>query len=320
MAKRRLPTPADPDAAARGGSARGGRDLDIPVPNPPPIPSDLPAPSLITPRGALRRSLVIWGWGQLAAGDRRGWLGPPVQAGAITVLVVAGPALAAGTGATLAFVLACLLFAAWTAVAAGAYRRAARRRAALDLPAGNGGAADLLWLGPFVVVLATGFWIAGGRAAEPATVLDDYVADWRTGDADSALRLFDRPPASAAEIAETWQRQLAGLRNDLVRIAAAAGPGSGIDPDRPLDSVRWVEVGVSPAGGRLIAIEVARRETVRGQLLGFLPTTSQRLVTLERLGLVELRLVDRPGPIAFGPRIEAWRLVRIDVGGVVVGG
>ena len=66
----------------------------------------------------------------------------------------------------------------------------------------------------------------------------------------------------------------------------------------------------------MVALEVARLETTDSKLFGFLPTTSQRLVTLARLGQVELDLVDRPGS-AGGP---AWRITRVVVGAIAVGG
>jgi hypothetical protein len=287
----------------------------VPVPNPPPVPGDLPPPRLATPREALRRSLVLWGWGQVVAGDRRGWLGPPAQATAIAGLALGGPAAAAGTDGELVFLAGVALLVAWALVAVHAHRRAARRRAALDLPPGDAGAADLLWLAPLAIALSSGFWIAAGEAGNPAVVLDRYVADWRAGRAADAAARFAIPPDPGA-LAETWDRQLASLRNELVAIAAAAGPDSGIDPDRPLDDVRWIDAGTTPSGDRLVALEIARRETVRGELFAILPTTSQRLVTIARLGQIELRLVDRPG--TGGGR--AWRIVGAEIGGVAFGG
>jgi hypothetical protein len=259
--------------------------------------------------------LLIWGWGQVVAGDRRGWLGPPVQIAAIAALVAATPTLVAGTNGELAFVAGAALLGAWAVIAVHAHRRAARRRAALDLPPGDAGAADLLWLAPVVIALSSGFWIAAGDAGDPGVLLDLYVADWRAGRAADAAGRFGAPPEPAA-LAEAWDRQGAALHNELVAIAAAAGPDSGIDPDHPLDELRWVDAGARESGSRLVALEVARVETVDGQLFGILPTSSQRLVTLARLGQIELRLVDRPGS-AGG---VAWRIVRAEVGGILVGG
>jgi hypothetical protein len=205
------------------------------------------------------------------------------------------------------------VLAAWGLIAVHAHRLAGRRRAALGLPAGEAGAGDLLWLAPLAIVLSSGFWIVAGDAGDPGALLDLYVADWRAGRAGDAAARFASPVEPAA-LAEAWDRQNAALRNELVTIAAAAGPDSGIDPDPPLDAVRWVEAGSTPSGGRLVAVEVARLETIRTELFGFLPTTSQRLVTLAQLGRVEVGLVEGPG----GGR--AWRIVSADIGGISVGG
>jgi len=259
--------------------------------------------------------LLIWGWGQVVAGDRRGWLGPPAQVAALAVLVAATPTLVAGTNGELAFVAGAAVLGAWALIAVHAHRGAARRRAALDLPPGETGAAELLWFAPFVIALSSGFWIAAGDAGDPGVLLDLYVADWRHGRAGEAAVRFATQPDSAV-LAQTWDRQLAALHNKLVAIAAAAGPDSGIDPDHPLDEVRWVDAGTTASGARLVALEIARVETVDGKLFGILPTTSQRLVTLASLGRIELRLLDRPGS-AGG---VAWRIVGAEVGGVAIGG
>jgi hypothetical protein len=212
------------------------------------------------------------------------------------------------------FVAGAAVLAAWGLIAVHAHRRAARQWP-LDLPPGEAGAADLLWLAPFAIALSSGFWIATGDAGDPAVLLDEYVADWRFGRAAAAVRRFAAPPDPVV-LAETWDRQLAALRNGLVAIAATAGPDTDIDPDRPLDSVRWVDAGTTAAGGRLVALEVARTEIVQGQLFGLLPTTSQRLVTLAQLGRIELRLVGGPGT----PGGPAWRIVSAEIGGVTIGG
>jgi hypothetical protein len=252
----------------------------------------------------------VWGWGQLAAGDRRGWLGPPAQAVALAGLVVAAP-YAAGTGAPLVYLLAAGVAVAWILVPVHAWHRAARRRAALDAPAGGGGA-DLLWLTPLALVVGAGFWIAAGDGADAPSALDAYLADWRAGRVEAAAaRLVDSP--EAAVLRSAWDRQEAALRNAVVRVVAAQ-PAAEADVARPLEGVRWIaEAG---RGGSFVA-EIARQETVRGEVLGFLPTTSRRLVPVEVLGGAELRLVE-VGRGVFGP-VTAWRIVSLDLAGEATG-
>jgi hypothetical protein len=297
-------------------SGPAGADLDNPLPNPPPVPSDLPPPRLASPRGALRRSLILWGWGQIAAGGRRGWLGPPLQVGALAGLLAFGPAAARGTNAPLVFLAGALVLGLWVAIPFHAHRVASRRRAALDLPSGQTGGLDLLWLAPVAVVLSTAFWTGTGRLGDPGVVLADYVGDWRAGRVADAAGRFVATPGEGAALADAWGRQLANLRNDLVRLSAVSGPGSGIDPEQPLETVRWSLQPAEDPGTVLVDIEVVRRETVRSQVFGWLPSTSQRLVTLERLGTAELRLIDLPGTLGG----QGWRIVRVEVGGVELGG
>jgi hypothetical protein len=220
-----------------------------------------------------------------------------------------------GTNAPFVFLAGAAVLALWALIPVHAHRTAARRRAALDLTPGSSSGLDLLWLAPIAVALSTIFWSSAGRAGDPGIVMADYVEDWRTGRAEAAGALFETPPASPAAIVDAWAAQLANLRNDLVRLAAVSGPGSGIDPADPLASVQW-NVSEGDESGVVVAdIEVVRRETVRGVLFGLLPSTSQRLVTLERLGTIELRVADLPGQLGG----QGWRIVRVEVGGIIVG-
>lgn len=308
----RLPAASPEDAAVAVDTAN-------PVPNAPPVPSDLPPPRLVTAGGALRRSLVVWGWGHIRAGDRRGWLLPPLQALAVAAIVLAAPAVSTGVGVAIVFVAGTALLLAWGGVAVHAYRRAAHRRARLDLPAGDGGAVLLLWLAPVAIVASSSFWAVAGSASEPGTVVAGYVADWRAGRSAAAAARFVDPPAGD-DVRATWQVQRTELRNALVRLEPKAGPDGGVNPDLPFDTVRWVDAGETGDGGRLVAVEVSRREAVRGLVLGLLPVSSQRLVPLQRLGIAELRRVHRPdGLLPAGPWSDEWRLVSVEIEGIVLG-
>jgi hypothetical protein len=267
----------------------------------------------------------VWGWGQLATGDRRGWLLVPLQPLAIAVVFVAGPPLVPGAGVTLVYLAGVALLLAWTAVAIHAYRRAVRRRVLVELPGSDGSALALLLFAPLAIAASTALWALGGVAADPATVVDRYVADWRVGRVGAAIARFEERPGTRALVREIWDAQLTALHNELIRLVPRAGPEGGIDPDRPFDTVRWVDGGPTPGGGHLVRLEVARRETVRGLVLGLLPVSSQRLVPLEQLGSVELVRVpiDLPpetaGVVPSGPWAETWRIRSVEVLGVTLG-
>jgi hypothetical protein len=260
---------------------------------------------------------VVWGWGQIASGDRRGWLLPPAQLAAIVASVAIAP-LAGGIAAPLVFGAAVALVTGWAGVGIHAWHRAAARRAVLGADPGGGGSA-LLGLVPLVLLVGAGLWVAGGSGADPALALDAYLADWHAGRPEAAAARFADPP-SASRVRAAWERQSGGIRNAVVRIVAAE-PAVRADPARLLDGLRWVDDGEMPDGVRRLVLEAAREERQESQLLGFLPTTSQRLVPVERLGSAELRRVPiAPGYGPFGP-VVAWRLVRIEIaGGLLEGG
>jgi hypothetical protein len=165
-----------------------------------------------------------------------------------------------------------------------------------------------------VVAGSTLLWAYGGSLADPGSVLADYVENWRTGRVEVARAQFDAPPDPVA-LSEGWHRQLAALRNDLVRVSAVAGPGARIDPDDPLDTVVWLPAEANDADTSAFDIAVVRTESVRGQLFGLLPSTAQRVELLERFGRVELRRVDPPGQVAG----QMWRITSVDVDGISVG-
>lgn len=319
---RRPSTPADPGPPAGDPPDPA---YDLPVPNPPPLPTDLPPPRLITARGALVRSLLAWGWGQLATGDRRGWLLLGAQPATLAGLALVGPPLADGAGASLVFLAGSAVLFAWAGIAIHAYRRAARRRVLVELRGPDGGAILLLVFAPLAIVASTLFWGLGAHRADPATVLDRYVADWRAGRVSEAIARFRESPGTTAIVREIWDAQLAALHNELLRLLPRAGPGGGIDPDAPLDTVRWVDAGPTADGGRLVALEVSRRESVRGLVLGLLPVSRQRLVPLARLGTVELAPlgigdpIAPDGPLPDGPWGVAWRLVEVEIMGIPLG-
>jgi hypothetical protein len=313
---------ADPPQSADSGGSTPASDSGEPAPGadaaatatesgePKPTADSFP-----TAADALRRSLLVWGSGQLASGDPRGWLGPPAQVAAIAGLLLIAP-LAAGTAAPVVFVLAAAFVAAWAAVGVHAWTRAARRRQALGLDPGGGGEA-LLWLVPLVLAVGAGLWVAGGSGADPALALDAYLGDWRAGRAEAGAARFAASPPSPTVVRSAWERQLGRLHNAVVRIVAAE-PAVLADPNVPLDGLRWVDLGPLEGGGRQLGLEAARHERVENLLLGILPATSQRLVPVERLGTAELRPVAvSSGFGPFGP-VVAWRLVRIEILGEVL--
>ncbi len=276
-------------------------------------PNDLPPPGLPTPAGALRRSLIVWGWGQAAAGRHWFLVLAGAQATLLAGLAVLGPPMADGPGIQAVFLAGTVVLGMWAVQALHAYRLTVRRRVPFGLSGGDGHAIEVLWLVPLAVVLATAFWGALGRASSPGAVLDRYVNAWDDARPADAVQLFVTPVDGHA-LAAVWQRQAPRLRNGLVLAAASIGEGSGIDPDRPFDSLRFDLLGASanpePDGTVRATVRVVRSVTRRGTFLGFVPTTSQEVVPVLDLGRIDLRLVPVPGPVA-GVSTEVWQIESI---------
>lgn len=274
---------------------------------------DLPPPRLVTPRGALRRSLLLPGWGQLATGDRRGVLVAAAFLVGLGALVGVGPAYATGIAAPLVGLAGTALLAGWAGSAIHAHRRASRRRAMFGLDRADGGGLDLLALAPIVIVAGTTLWIGSRAGSSPEGAVADYVSLWRDDAAGIAAGRFASPPGATA-LDLVWDRQRALLHDELLRLAAT-DPAAGIDASEPTEGVRY-----ELAGGGVVAIVVARREPVRELVLGLLPTASQRLVPVARLGTIRLTVVSVPGPIAGGPTVDAWRIRSVEVLRATIGG
>ncbi|HET7026869.1 MAG TPA: hypothetical protein VFI28_04185 [Candidatus Limnocylindrales bacterium] len=285
----------------------------------------LPVPRPISPRGAIRRSLLVWGWGELATGGRRGFLLVVAEIAAVVTFVFVLAPYSAGSAAGLVFLGGGAFVAVWAAQALHAERRAARGIAPSHDPVGHGAAIELLWLAPIVVAGATAFWTMSGPSASPESVLAAYVDSWRAGDVADASGLFAVVP-DRASLAASWARQSARLSNETIRASAQAGPNGGIDPEDPWASLRWApSTGASPSstlgldGRPVVAATIVRHDTVRDSFLGLVPTTSQRLAVVEDLGTVRLRTVDLPGPFAGAPPVVVWRIDELDLLGERVG-
>jgi hypothetical protein len=290
----------------------------------------LPPPRLVTARGALRRSLLIWGWGQLATGDRRGWLLAGLEAVSLIALVLVGWPAASGSSSDVVFLAGGLFVAAWAAVAIHAYRRAARRRAIFDLVAADGGAVDLLWLSPILIVASTLFWIVGGSGSSADSTTSRYAAAWRHDQAASAGTLFAMPP-TVASVHAAWARQDVRLHDELARLSASLGPDAGIDPNAPFDSLRFEPVSDNAPQGSAgdsvtaadtavtISVQVVRLETVQDRFLGLFPTSAVRIVPVEELGTIRLRPVPLPGAYGGAPTTIGWRIEALNLLGEQLG-
>jgi hypothetical protein len=256
----------------------------------------------------------------VSLGDARGWLLAALELLALAGLAVLAASLVEGDRSSWVFLALALFFAVWGGQAIDAYRRA------VELGARRGGAIQVLALAPVAIVAFTGFWLVAAGGASPAATLQRYVAAWRDGRADEANRLFLSPPG-ASTLAERWKRDEAFLRSRLIELAARLGPGTTLDPERPLDSLVFEFAAPPPqaagegAGAESesteAVVEFVRPVTVRDSFFGLFPTASQRIVVLERVGRVRLRTA-RLAP-SIGPSSLVWRLESVELGGPGLG-
>lgn len=253
--------------------------------------------------------MVVWGLGQLAIGDRRGWFLLLAQPLAIAGLFVLAAVLIEGTRWMVVFPALLLLLAAWFGQALSAYRRA------VVLGARPGGELQVVGFLPLVVVAVSIFWLIGGSLGAPATTLGRYVSAWENDRSDQAAQLFAEP-VSTADIDAMWAAQTAYLEERVTAAAVEYGPLSGIDPDQPFNSLRFTEQPTTAADVSTMAVEIVRRQRVETLLLGFIPTATQETVVVEQMGTINLRALPDPPPtwlagLNSGARV--WLIETVDL-------
>ena len=242
----------------------------------------------------LRRALIVWGAGHLSLGDRRGWLLLITQPIAIAGLLLVALQLIDGTRWLLIFPPLVALLVIWLGQALHARQRA------IELGGVPGGELQVVLFLPLVVVVLTLFWLFGGRHGSPPATLQAYIEAWMAGRPEAARILYARPPA-ADELAAEWSAQGAAIAQLIGRSRTMYGSASGLDPERPFDSLRFrrVDGDDSPAGDRSGYVgELVRSQRVETTVLGFIPTAGQQTVVVQPLLTIWLRLDRQPDAFA----------------------
>jgi hypothetical protein len=258
----------------------------------------------------LRRSLVVWGLGHLALGDRHGWLLAVLQPIAICGVLLIAVQLIDGTRWLVVFPPLAALIVVWLAQALHAYRRA------VELGGKRGGEIVTALFLPLAVTVLTVFWLVGGRHGSPAATLETYVLAWITDRPDTASALYVTPP-SRDDMGELWQTQSTYLSDRVRTLAAQFGPQSGLDPDSPFDNLRFGLPHATTSDLQVVDIDIVRLQRVENLVLGLVPTASQQTVVVERAGSVTLALVEQPPPdwLPFGRLMSfAWRIQAVEIG------
>ena len=236
------------------------------------------------PGRVLRLSLLGWGLGHLALG-RRSAGATLLLLEAIGVVIVAATTLlyADGTWYLLPFLAGCAFIGVWALQAVLAYRLARSRGGATPPPPRGSAAAAMAWLTLPLLAWGTCFWLVGGAAASPASVLDRYVSEWPEIESLAADgRLAASPPALAAASASALDR-LAALCA-AGHLAADCADTS----DNLLHDVRIRIESQGPETATAVA-EVVRFERMASTFLGLLPTSE--LVPVPAEPIIRLQLV-----------------------------
>jgi hypothetical protein len=251
----------------------------------------------------LRRALLIWGWGHVTLGERRGWLLVLLQPLAIGGLALAAWQLIDGTRWLAVFVPLVALLVFWVGQAVHAHRRA------VALGGAPGGELQLALFLPFAFAALTAFWLIGGRHGSPASTVEAYMDAWVANRPDVAQTLF-AVPHPASDISEEWQSQLGLITFDISVARASYGVVSGLDPARPFNSLRVSQLDMPPGHTRFV-VEVVRSERFETTLLGVIPTAGQRTVVVEQVLWIDLIEVDESDRAALALPSTAWRIQSI---------
>jgi hypothetical protein len=237
----------------------------------------------------LRRSLLVWGWGLAALGNRRGWALAVLQVCLVAVLLVVALQLIDGTSWLVVLVPLAVLLVAWLGQALDAYQRALRSGAA------EGGEVQVVLFVPLAVTLLTVYWLLGGSHGSPSATTEQYALDWMSMRSADATQLFVGRP-DAARLATTWQTETAFLEGRVAAAAEEYGPASGLHAETPFDNLRFGTPTMEGPDSAQVTIDIVRQEEVQTTILGFIPTASQETVTVERAGVISLRLVPVAAP------------------------
>jgi hypothetical protein len=254
--------------------------------------------------------LLVWGWGHIHLGDRRGWILAILQPIAIVGLLFIAAQLIDGTRWLVIFPPLAVLIVVWLAQAVHAYMQA------IELGAQRGGEFQAALFLPVAVAVLTIFWLLGGRHGSPAATLESYVIAWMTDRPAAAATLYETPP-SYVQVDAAWDAQFAYLAGRVATLAEQYGPQSGLDPGSPFDNLRFSDPMAVSSNHQVVGIDIVRRQRVENMVMGIIPTATQETVVVERAGTITLSLVPEPvnGWLPFG-RLDsqAWRIQAVQIG------
>jgi len=254
----------------------------------------------------MARSMLVWGWGHLSLGDRRGGLLLALQVAWLLALAAALPLLQSDRWILVFGLLsAYLLF--WVLQAVAAQRLAVRRSGR------STGAALLVALVPLALLAQTAFWLVGGSTASPSATFARYVSAWEARHPENATALFVTS-RDAASLSTAWTADDRTVV-ESVEAASASNPTWDLDERNPFANLRFVyQAGSSAASVDRVVLEVdiVRLATVPASFFGFFPATRSETQSVATIG--QAVLVRRPTtslPIA---NASVWLIESVAIG------
>lgn len=255
----------------------------------------------------LRRALLGWGLGHLALGDRRGLILLALQPVAVAATALISAQLIDGTRWLAVFPPLAALLVIWLGQALHAHQRA------IELGSAPGGELQVAMFLPLAVAVLTAFWLLGGRHGSPSATLEAYVLAWLSGRPEAAASVY-AVPRPDEQLKADWEAQNAHLTERIRSLVAIHGVSSGLDAERPFNSLRFREPVADASGRQMVGVDIVRRERVETLVFGLIPTASQQTVVIEQAGTIWLRLQEQQSPEWLGVarlRSDAWRIDQV---------
>jgi hypothetical protein len=262
--------------------------------------------SAASPVSVLRRSLLVWGLGELALGHARAgaaWLVAEVIGLAGVAWLSAG--LLTTTWYPLPFVAGSLFLGAWALQAVSSYRRARQLLDPGEALAPRGPAAAVTWLSLPILAWGTAFWLVAASAATPAAVLDRFESAWpdvASGSSTFAASLAADPAGLATEAGAAYAALQAACRSGQLTADCATSP------ENLLRDVR-ISIVHEDATSATALVEIVSFERRPSSFLGIFSATDLVPVPQETLLRIELDAVPAalPGGLRLGAR--TWQIL-----------
>ncbi len=241
-------------------------------------------------------------------GYRRGWLLLIAQPIAILTVAVLAIVLIDGTRWLIVFPPLLVLLVVWVVQAIDAHQRAIRMGAA------PGGEMSIVVVLPVALTVLTLFWLLGGRHGSANATLQQYIEAWVRDRPEVAATLFVAPQ-SASSVSALWSAEEDALDGRIGAAQASYGSDSGLDPDRPFDSLRFRNPAPGGDGRVSVVVEIVRNERIQTTILGVIPTAGQQEVVVGRDMTIWLQQEQQPPPtwLPFaGLELYSWKISSID--------